>query len=166
MSDTSTLISCNGRITRAELAKLPTPQATATHVPIPHAAVVKTLVETLAHRHIGVVGEEFAVSSDGWKCSASLTWKPVLRDADLRLEFETQTTNDSGWHARSAYEYSFATILHFEETTHRSWQSIRDISRSKTRSQLEWTGCKGTSIRCGYRSTVGEHNSCRQRRQS
>ena len=32
--------------------------------PIPHAAVIETLVETLSHRHIGVVGEEFAVSSD------------------------------------------------------------------------------------------------------
>jgi hypothetical protein len=65
MSETSTLISCNGKITRAELNELPTPPATATHVPIPHAAVVETLVQTLSHRRIGVVGEEFAVSSDG-----------------------------------------------------------------------------------------------------
>src|SRR5246500_4859923 len=64
MSETSTLISCMGKITRAELANLPTPPATATHIPIPHAAVVETLVETLSHRHIGVVDEEFAVSSD------------------------------------------------------------------------------------------------------
>jgi len=65
MSETSTLISCNGKITRAELRELPTPSATATHVPIPHAAVIETLVQTLSHRHIGVVDEEFAVSSDG-----------------------------------------------------------------------------------------------------
>lgn len=65
MSETSTLISCTGKITRAELAKLPTPPATETHIPIPHAAVVGTLIETLSHRHIAVVGEEFAVSSDG-----------------------------------------------------------------------------------------------------
>jgi hypothetical protein len=64
MSETSTLISCTGKITRVELAKLPTPPATETHIPIPHAAVVETLVETLSHRHIGVVGEEFAVSRD------------------------------------------------------------------------------------------------------
>ncbi len=31
MSETSTLISCTGKITRAELAKLPTPPATETH---------------------------------------------------------------------------------------------------------------------------------------
>jgi hypothetical protein len=65
MSETSTLISCTGKITRAELATLPTPPATETHIPIPHAAVVETLVEMLSHRHIGVVSEEFAVSSDG-----------------------------------------------------------------------------------------------------
>jgi hypothetical protein len=34
MSETSTLISCAGKITRAELAKLPTPYATETHIPI------------------------------------------------------------------------------------------------------------------------------------
>src|SRR6266481_6272466 len=64
MSETSTLISCTGRITRAELAKLPTPPATEPHIPIPHAAVVETLVETMSHRQISVVGEEFAVSKD------------------------------------------------------------------------------------------------------
>ncbi len=65
MSETSTLISYSGKISRAELAQMPTPPATPTHVPIPHAEVVETLVETLSLRHIGVVGEEFAVSSDG-----------------------------------------------------------------------------------------------------
>jgi len=65
MSETSTLISCNGKITRAELAQLPTPPSTATHVPIPHAGVVEALIETLGHRQISVVEEEFAVSRDG-----------------------------------------------------------------------------------------------------
>ncbi|HXI43497.1 MAG TPA: hypothetical protein VNH83_26180, partial [Bryobacteraceae bacterium] len=63
--ETSTLIPCTGKITRAELAQVPTPPATTTHVPIPHLAVVEGLVETLSHRHIGIVGEEFAVSKDG-----------------------------------------------------------------------------------------------------
>src|SRR5271169_529336 len=65
MSETSTLISCTGKITRAELAQVPTPPSTATHVPIPHAAVVEALVETLSHRQISVVDEEFALSKDG-----------------------------------------------------------------------------------------------------
>jgi hypothetical protein len=65
MSETSTLISCTGTITRADLANVPTPPSTATHVPIPHISVVEALVETLAHRQISVVGEEFALSPDG-----------------------------------------------------------------------------------------------------
>ena len=65
MLETSTLISCTGTITRAELANVPTPPSTATHVPIPHASVVEALVETLTHRQIAVVGEEFALSADG-----------------------------------------------------------------------------------------------------
>ncbi len=79
MSETSTLISCTSKITRAELAKLPTPPATTTHLPIPHTAVVETLVETLSHRHIGIVGEEFAVSSDAMEMFGVL---------DLETSFE------------------------------------------------------------------------------
>jgi hypothetical protein len=63
--ETSTLISYSGKITRAELAHVPTPPSTSTHLPIPHIEVVETLVDTLSLRHIGVVADEFAVSSDG-----------------------------------------------------------------------------------------------------
>ncbi len=65
MSETSTLIPCNSKINRSELANVPTPPATTTHIPIPHIAVVEGLVETLGRRQIGVVGEEFAMSKDG-----------------------------------------------------------------------------------------------------
>lgn len=65
MSEISTLISYSGKISRAELAQIPTPPATTTHIPIPHIEVVETLIGTLSLRHIGVVTEEFAVSSDG-----------------------------------------------------------------------------------------------------
>jgi hypothetical protein len=47
------------------LAKVPTPPATITHVPIPHIAVVEGFVETLGRRQIGVGRKEFAVSKDG-----------------------------------------------------------------------------------------------------
>ncbi len=67
MSETSTLIAERNKITRAELALLPTPPGTDTHKPIPHAQVVETLVEALSFRHIGVVNEEYAVSGDGMK---------------------------------------------------------------------------------------------------
>src|SRR5437867_3419421 len=67
MSETSTLISYSGKISRTELDQVPTPPATPTHIPIPHIEVVETLVETLNLRHIGVVAEEFAVSSGSAK---------------------------------------------------------------------------------------------------
>jgi len=65
---TSTLISSSGgRLTRQQLAAVPTPLGTATHRPVPHAEIVEALVETLGFRHIGVVRDEFAVSKDGMK---------------------------------------------------------------------------------------------------
>jgi hypothetical protein len=67
MSENGTLISYNRKISREELALVPTPPATATHQPIPHHCVVEALVESLSFRHIGVVGEEFAVSNDGMR---------------------------------------------------------------------------------------------------
>jgi hypothetical protein len=67
VSETSTLIAERGKITRPELALVPTPPGTETHKPIPHVQVVETLVEALSFRHIGVVNEEYAVSGDGMK---------------------------------------------------------------------------------------------------
>jgi len=56
------------RITREQLAIVPTPLGTATHRPIPHHEIVDAIVETLGFRHIGVHQMEFAVSEDGNKC--------------------------------------------------------------------------------------------------
>ncbi len=66
MSET-TLIAAAGKISRTDLALVPTPPGTATHRPIPHIEVVNALVETLGFRHIAVVREEYAVSRDGMK---------------------------------------------------------------------------------------------------
>jgi hypothetical protein len=84
MSETSTLIPCNGKITRAELANVPTPPATPTHVPIPHLAVVEGLVETLSRRHIGVVGEQYAVSKDGMEMFGVIDLEDQLRWVPIR----------------------------------------------------------------------------------
>ena len=64
---TMTLCSYGSKLTREELARVATPAATATHKPIPHIAVVEKLIEALSFRQIGVVREEYAVSSDGMK---------------------------------------------------------------------------------------------------
>ena len=65
MSETSTSSHALARSPDLNWRKVPTPPSTATHVPIPHAAVVEALVDTLSHRQISVVNEEFAVSKDG-----------------------------------------------------------------------------------------------------
>src|SRR5262245_24290376 len=66
MSET-TLIGYEGKLSRDQLALVPTPQATATHKPIPHIEVINGLIETLGFRHISVVKDEYAVSRDGMK---------------------------------------------------------------------------------------------------
>lgn len=63
----STLIGYDGKLTREQLALVPTPAATATHKPIPHIDVVNALTETLGFRRISVVADEFAVSRDGMR---------------------------------------------------------------------------------------------------
>jgi len=43
----TTLLSSQGKLTREQLALVPTPLGTATHRPIPHVEVVNALVNTL-----------------------------------------------------------------------------------------------------------------------
>jgi hypothetical protein len=44
---------------------LTTPEGTPTHTVVPHSTIVETLIEALGLRHIVVVRDEYAVSSDG-----------------------------------------------------------------------------------------------------
>jgi hypothetical protein len=115
MSETSTLISCTGKITRAELVQVPTPPSTATHVPNPSHCGRRSLVDTLSHRQISVVEEEFAVSRGGMEMFGVLDLAPSSTGADPRLESETRTTSDFGWHELSGYESSCVTILRLGE---------------------------------------------------
>ncbi len=57
----------SSKITRDELKLIPTPEASATHQPIPHNQIVEALVEGLSFRHISTIREEYAVSNDGMK---------------------------------------------------------------------------------------------------
>jgi hypothetical protein len=96
MSENSTLISYNGKITRAELAQVPTPPATETHQPIAHHRVVEALVESMSFRHIGVVAEEYAVSKDGMRMFAYSISKPASKDAVSPSDCATAMTSRSG----------------------------------------------------------------------
>jgi hypothetical protein len=54
-----------GKLSRAELALVPTPASTSTHQVIPHADIVSALEEQLSFRHIAISAEEYAVTKDG-----------------------------------------------------------------------------------------------------
>ncbi len=163
MSETSTLISCTGKITRAELAKLPTPPATATHMPIPHAGVVETLVETLSHRHIGVVGEEFAVSTDGMEMFGVLD--PEASFEGCRFAIGIRNANNERFRLACTVNcvYLCVTISRFAETTAQSWRNTRSVSRSKTHCLSAWTEWSGTLNRCDIKWKAGDRNSYQQR---
>jgi hypothetical protein len=68
METSQLLAHCGTRkLSREELQAIPTPEGTPTHRPLPHFEIVTALAETLSFRHIGVVRDEYAVSSDGMK---------------------------------------------------------------------------------------------------
>lgn len=54
-------------IGRQDLLALVTPEATATHKPVPHAQIVEGLVQSLDYRRLSVVRDEYAVSPDGMR---------------------------------------------------------------------------------------------------
>lgn len=66
---TATLLTHCGaeKMTREQLALVPTPEGTATHRPVPHIKAVNALIETLGFRRIAIHREEYAVSPDGMK---------------------------------------------------------------------------------------------------
>lgn len=53
------------RVTRDELALLPTPQSTDTHKIVPHHEVINQLEEALSFRHIQIVKGDYAIARDG-----------------------------------------------------------------------------------------------------
>ncbi len=67
--ETSQLLAHCGtsRMSREELRAIPVPTETATYQPLPHHEIVEALIESLSFRHISVVRDEYAVSSDGMK---------------------------------------------------------------------------------------------------
>jgi len=81
----STLIAYAGKITREELALVPTPERTATHQTIPHHEVVNALIETLGFRHIAVVKDEYAIDSTGAKMFGLMELNEGMEGASFAL---------------------------------------------------------------------------------
>jgi hypothetical protein len=64
-------------VTREQLAEILPPEPTETHKPIAHRTLVDSILESLSFRHIAVVKEEYAVSSDGMKLFGCLDLETI-----------------------------------------------------------------------------------------
>ena len=99
LAPTMTLCSYGNKLTREELAQVRTPAGTATHKPIPHITVVEKLIEALSFRQIGVVREEYAVSSS----EAQRTVRVRRREGNRGSALRPQTFLQGRQIVRDAY---------------------------------------------------------------
>jgi hypothetical protein len=75
----------SGKLTRADLALVPTPHSTSTHQVIPHVEIVDALEEQLGFRHIAVASEEYAVTKDGKNFFGVMTLDQGIEGAQFAL---------------------------------------------------------------------------------
>src|SRR3989454_4977636 len=93
MDQSQLITQCGSRkLSREELAVIPTPEGTPTHRPLPHHEIVRALIETLSFRHISVVRDECAVSKDGMKMFGVLDLETVFQGC--RFAIGLRNSND------------------------------------------------------------------------
>src|SRR5260370_868450 len=120
------------------------------------AAVVETLVETLSHRQISVVGEEFAVSKDAMEMFGVLD----LETSFEGCRFAVGIRNANNKRFRFGMHGGAASVRVSQSRVSRrlqpSWRNTRSGSRLKMLCRLAWTGCSETLNLCGGRWRAGE----------
>lgn len=91
------LISHSGTelVGRQDLVLLPTPAATATHRPIPHAALVQAVIETLGFRKLAVVQDQYAVSPDGMRMFGVLALD--IEENGVRVSIGLRNSHDKSF---------------------------------------------------------------------
>jgi hypothetical protein len=75
----------SGKLTRTDLALVPTPHSTSTHQVIPHIEIVHALEEQLGFRHIAIASEEYAVTKDGKNFFGVMTLDQGMDGASFAL---------------------------------------------------------------------------------
>jgi hypothetical protein len=80
---------------RQELLGLPVPEATRTHVPIPHADVVAALVQSLGYRNIEVVKDEYALTPDSMRMFGIMTVN--VEHSGVRLALGIRNSHDKSF---------------------------------------------------------------------
>src|SRR5437870_2825458 len=132
-----TLLSSTGRITRQELALIPTPAPTASHKPIPHHEIVQALVETLGFRHIGVVHDEYAVSTDGMKMFGILELEAGM--TGVRFSIGLRNANDKSM--RLALTVGYRVMVCSNMAFHGAFTPVlAERSRSSSLVDAIWSG--------------------------
>jgi hypothetical protein len=80
---------------RQDLVLLPTPEATETHRPISHAALVGAVIETLGFRKLGVVEDQYAVSPDGMRMFGVLALD--IEENGVRVSIGLRNSHDKSF---------------------------------------------------------------------
>lgn len=83
------------RIGRQELPTIVTPEATATHRPIPHAVLVESILESLAYRQLQVMRDEYAVAPDGMRLFGFL--EVNIEHGGVRLALVFRNSHDKSF---------------------------------------------------------------------
>jgi len=86
---------CHSRsqlVGRQDLLGLPIPEATSTHVPIPHADIVTALVQSLGYRNIEVVKDEYALTPDSMRMFGVMTIN--VEHSGVRLALGIRNSHD------------------------------------------------------------------------
>jgi hypothetical protein len=81
-------VDCN-HVTRDELAKFPTPEATASYMPVPFIQLIETLQSQLERRSVRIVREDFAIRGDGQKLFGVFDLSMTSRDVCASMGFRT-----------------------------------------------------------------------------
>jgi hypothetical protein len=77
---------------RQELRGLPMPEATRTHVPIPHADIVEALIRSLGFRNIEIVKDEYALTPDAMRMFGVMTVN--VEHSGVRLALGIRNSHD------------------------------------------------------------------------
>jgi len=80
---------------RQDLILLPTPAASETHKPIPHATLVGAVIETLGFRQLQVVQDQYAVSPDGMRMFGVLALD--LEEDGVRVSIGLRNSHDKSF---------------------------------------------------------------------
>jgi hypothetical protein len=74
---------------------LPVPEATRTHVPVPHAEIVAALVQSLGYRNIEVVSDEYALTPDFMRMFGVMTVN--VEHSGVRLAVGIRNSHDKSF---------------------------------------------------------------------